>query len=99
MANDVPAPHDVDESWLLRYDWIIKRAILNDSFLPALEYLSSNYTGENLTLQVLELSVQQQKNVVDNIAQQVQLAQGSLNNATIGFAGSGRPIRFRSAKG
>jgi hypothetical protein len=85
VANDVPAPHDVDESWLLRYDWIIKRAILDDSFLPALEYLSSNYTGENLTLQVLELSVQQQKNVVDNIAQQVQLAQGSLNNATIGL--------------
>ena len=74
VANDVPAPHDVDESWLLRYDWIIKRAILDD-FLPALEYLSSNYTGENLTLQILELSVQQQKIVVDNIAQQVQLAQ------------------------
>jgi hypothetical protein len=85
VANDVPAPHDVDESWLLRYDWIIKRAILDDSFLPALAYLSSNYTGENLTLQVLELAVQQQKRVVDNIAQQVQLAQGSLNNATIGL--------------
>jgi hypothetical protein len=88
VANDVPAPHDVDESWLLRYDWIIKRAILDDSFLPALAYLSSNYTGENLTLQVLELSVQQQKIVVDNIAQQVQLAQGSLNNATIGLQAS-----------
>ena len=85
VANDVPAPHDVDESWLLRHDWIIKRAILDDSFLPALAYISSNYTAENVTLQVLELAVQQQKQVVDNIAQQVQLAQGSLNNATIGL--------------
>ena len=85
VANDVPAPHEVDESWLLRYDWILKRAILDDSFLPALTYISSDYTAANLTLQVLELAVQQQKNVVDNIAQQVQLSQGSLNNAILGL--------------
>ena len=49
VANDVPAPHEVDESWLLRHDWIIKRAILDDCFLPALEYLSANYTGAEIT--------------------------------------------------
>ena len=85
VANDVPAPHEVDQAWILRYDWIIKRTILDDSFLPALDYLSSNYAGEELTLQVLELAVQQQKAVVDKISQQVQLANVALNAATLGL--------------
>ena len=32
--------------WILRHDWITKRAIPDDSILPALEYLSANYTGD-----------------------------------------------------
>ncbi len=88
VANEIPAPHEVDEAWLLRYDWIIKRTILDDSFLPALEYLSANYTGENLTLQVLGLAVEQQKAVVDRISQQVQLANVSLQTATLGLQSS-----------
>jgi hypothetical protein len=85
VANDVPAPHEVDQAWLLRHDWIIRRTILDDSFLPALEYLSSNYTGEEITLQVLGLAVEQQKGVVDRISQQVQLANEALNTATLGL--------------
>ena len=85
VANEVPAPHQIDESWILRYDWIIKRVILDDSFLPALEYLSADYTGENVTLQVLGLAVQQQKTVVDRISQQVQLANVGLQTSTLGL--------------
>jgi hypothetical protein len=85
VANDVPAPHEVDQGWILRYDWIIKRTILDDSFLPALNYLSANYAGEELTLQVLELAVQQQKAVVDRISQQVRLSNAALNAATLGL--------------
>ena len=85
VANEVPAPHEVDQAWLLRYDWIIKRTILDKSFLPALDYLSTNYAGEELTLQVLGLAVEQQKGVVDKISQQVMLSNDSLNSATIGL--------------
>ena len=45
VANDVPAPHEIDQAWLVRHDWILKRAILDDSFLPALAYLATDYTG------------------------------------------------------
>jgi hypothetical protein len=82
VANDVPAPHEVDSEWLLRHDWIIKRAILDASFLPALDYLSANYTGEELELQVLGLAVEQQKAVVDRISLQVQSGSDALNAAT-----------------
>jgi hypothetical protein len=85
VANEVPAPHQIDQAWILRYDWIIKRAILDDSFLPALEYLSDNYTGEEIALQVLGLAVTHQKAVVERISQQVQLANQSLNTVTLGL--------------
>jgi hypothetical protein len=85
VANDVPAPHEVDQAWILRHDWIIKRTILDNSFLPALEYLSTNYAGEEVTLQVLELAVEQQKAVVDRISQQVQVENVVLNAATLGL--------------
>jgi hypothetical protein len=85
VANDVPAPHEVDNGWILRHDWIIKRTILDNSFLPALDYLSANYAGEEVTLQVLGLAVEQQKAVVDKISQQVQLANAPLNAATLGL--------------
>jgi hypothetical protein len=85
VANDVPAPHEVDSGWILRNDWIIKRAILDDSFLPALEYIATSYTGAEVTLQALELAVEHEKAVVDRITQQVLLANQSLDAATVGL--------------
>jgi hypothetical protein len=40
VANKVPRPDEIDEDWLLAHDWILRRVILDDSFLPALDYLS-----------------------------------------------------------
>src|SRR5262249_37826425 len=71
--------------WILRHDWIIKRAILDRSFLPALEYLSSDYTGEQIKLKVLWMAVEQQKAVVDKISQQVQVAKQAVDAATLGL--------------
>lgn len=85
VANDVPSPDEVDQAWILRYDWIIKRVILDDSFLPALEYLSTNYTGEEVTLLTLEMEVQHQRDVVDKISQQVQVADIAVNAAGLGL--------------
>jgi hypothetical protein len=85
VANDVPSPHEVDSAWLLRHDWILKRAILDDSFRPALEYLSANFTGTEIQLEVLKLEVEHQRSVVDKIAQQVSLANTALNAATVGL--------------
>jgi hypothetical protein len=84
VANDVPAPHEIDEAWLLRYDWILKRVILDDSFVPALAYLGSEFAGQESALIILEMQVQHQKNVVDQLSRQVQLANQSLDAATAG---------------
>jgi hypothetical protein len=85
VANDVPAPHEVDQGWILRHDWILKRTILDDSFLPALEYLANDYTGAELAVQTLGMAVEQQKVVVDRISRQIQAAGQSLDAATLGL--------------
>ena len=84
VANDVPAPHEIDEAWLVRYDWILKRVMLDDSFLPALAYLGSEFAGQETALIILEMEVQHQKNVVDQLSRQVLLANQSLDAATAG---------------
>ena len=85
VANDVPAPHEIDEAWLLRHDWILKRVILDDSFLPALAYLGSEFAGQETALIILEMEVQHQKNIVDQLSRQVLLANRSLDAATVGM--------------
>jgi hypothetical protein len=84
VANDVPAPQEVDEAWLLRHDWILKRVILDDSFLPALTYLAGEFAGRETALIIQELEVQHQKNIVDQLSRQVELANQALNAATAG---------------
>lgn len=84
VANDVPAPQEVDDAWLLRHDWILKRVILDDSFLPALTYLAGEFAGRETALIIQELAVQHQKNIVDQLSRQVELANQALNAATAG---------------
>jgi hypothetical protein len=84
VANDVPAPHEIDETWLVRYDWILKRVMLDDSFLPALAYVGSEFAGQETALIILELEVQHQKAVVDQLSRQVMLANQALDASTAG---------------
>jgi len=88
VANSVPAPSDVDIPWLLRHDWILRRAILDKSFLPALEYLSASFTANELNIKVLGLAVEDQRRVVLDISQQVSVANDALNAAGLRLSGA-----------
>lgn len=87
VANEVPAPNEVDQAWLLRYDWILKRTLLDKSFDPALDYLSTNLTGAEVNLKVLQLAVEDQRAVVAKISQQVSVANDALNAAGLRLQG------------
>ena len=88
VANTVPAPHEVDQSWLLRHDWILRRTILDASFVPALDYLSRSFAGAEVNLAVFGLAVQDQRAVVAQISQQVQVANNALNDAGLSLQGA-----------
>lgn len=73
VANDVPAPDEIDDAWLVEHDWILRRVILDDSFRPALEYLAKSFVGAEINIRILENNAIAQKNVVDALNQQIQV--------------------------
>jgi hypothetical protein len=95
VANDVPYPSDIDEDWLLAHDWILRKAILDDSYLSALDYLSKKFVGDEISIDVLRNNWQIQLDVVGRISQQVsqasvvlEEAQRAVNRAVEEFAKS-----------
>src|SRR5262245_14100134 len=80
VANDVPAPHQIDDAWLVQHDWILRRAILDDSFRPALDYLTKSFVGAEVNIRILENNATAQKNVVDKINQHIQTNVELLSN-------------------
>jgi hypothetical protein len=95
VANDVPGPHEIDDAWLVEYDWILRRAILDDSFRQALDYLTKSFVGAEVNIRILEANAEAQKNLVDRINQQIQTQMGVLatneqavRGAVEGLAGS-----------
>jgi hypothetical protein len=71
VAQEVPAPEEIDEDWLLAHDWILRRVILDDTFLPALTYLSTNMLGDKLALGQLLENLEQQRQVADELKEEL----------------------------
>ena len=95
VANDVPAPHEIDDAWLVENDWILKRAILDDSFRSALDYLTESFVGAEVNIRILEANAVAQKDLVDRLNQQLQAQMGvlarnerSVEEAVFGLASS-----------
>ncbi len=63
----VPAPHEIDEDWLLAHEWILQRVILDDGFLPALSYLADTFAGDELSVEVHRVQWETQVAVVRDL--------------------------------
>ena len=72
VANDVPAPHQIDDAWLVEHDWILRRVVLDDSFRPALQYLTESFVGAEVNIRILEENAVAQKRLVDNLDKQIR---------------------------
>jgi hypothetical protein len=73
VANEVPAPNEIDDAWLLAHDWILRRTILDDSFRPALDYLCDSFVGAEVNIRLLEANVLVHKNVVLAVKQELEV--------------------------
>ena len=80
VANDVPAPHEIDDAWLVEHDWILRRVILDDSFRPALRYLTESFVGAETNIRILESNALAQSQLVDALRQQIQTQVGVLTS-------------------
>jgi hypothetical protein len=80
VAQDVPAPHEIDEAWLITHQWVIARVLLDDLFRPALEYLSTGFAGDEVATDVLRQNFETQRNLVakleGDVATQLSMRNG-----------------------
>lgn len=67
VAQEFPKPNEIDEAWILRHDWILRRVILDDSFIPALDYVATRIVGDELALQELYDNLQQHRRLLDDL--------------------------------
>lgn len=90
VAQDVPAPHEIDEAWLLGYAWILRRVLLDDGLKPALDYLQEGFTGDELGLEVKKANWQAQKDLVGKLETSLGsqfTARDALREALVGNIG------------
>jgi hypothetical protein len=71
VAQEMPAPHEIDDPWIVRHDWILKRALLDDSFLQAFECVT-HLRGDKLMLSELERTVLEQRKILRDLRQNVK---------------------------
>lgn len=75
VAEEVPAPHQITEAWVIAHDWIINRVLLDDSFRPALTYLANKSVGDDFAIRELRANLRHQRNLVDTL--RIELSQAS----------------------
>ena len=72
VANEVPAPNQIDHDWLMAHAWILKRVILDESFLPALNHLTASTLGDNLAIGNLKNALRKQQQMVNALIEQIE---------------------------
>jgi hypothetical protein len=73
VAQEFPQPHEINAAWLVAHDWILKRVILDDSFLPTLNSLSQT-AGNESALAEMRVNIQQQRCIVEQLREEVASA-------------------------
>lgn len=73
VAQEFPQPHEINPAWLIAHDWILKRVILDDSFLPTLNALSES-AGNETALTEMKVNVEQQRCIVEELREEVASA-------------------------
>lgn len=71
VAQEVPRPDEIDEAWLLSHDWILRRVLLDDSFIPAFNYLAQNIVGEQVALEEMRENITQQRRIVEELRREL----------------------------
>lgn len=70
VAFDMPQPHEITEAWLLKHDWIIGEALLDESFRAALIYLRQTFAGDEVSVEILEQQWKAQLAIVADLRRQ-----------------------------
>lgn len=72
VAQDIPAPHEIDDDWLLAHAWILKRVLMDDGFREAIDVLEERFAGDELAVEIKRAHWNTQKDLVDRLQQSIE---------------------------
>ena len=71
VAQEVPPANAIDAAWLIRHDWILNRVLLDDSFRPALTYVSTSLVSEDVVLRESRDALFRQRRLVEELKEDI----------------------------
>ena len=67
VAQQVPAPNEITEAWVVANDWILNRVLLDDSYRPTLAYIAQRNVGDDFSIRELRKNLRHQRILVNNL--------------------------------
>jgi hypothetical protein len=80
VAQPVPSPDQITEAWIVAHDWILNRALLDDSFRGTLVYLAQKNVGDDFAIRELRKNLRQQRTLVNNLQLEFSKLQSQVEN-------------------
>jgi hypothetical protein len=74
VGQYVPRPEEIDDSWVRRHDWIIKRFLPDDSHRAALTYLATRERGDRIILDELRVHMETLRSAVRDLKNELLTA-------------------------
>ncbi|HNU34938.1 MAG TPA: hypothetical protein PKN75_15230 [Bacteroidia bacterium] len=71
VAQEMPAPHNIDNDWVVAHDWILKRVLLDDEFRYGIDCILI-INGDRLLIDELERTVKEQRLIIKDLRQNVK---------------------------
>ncbi|MBK7108743.1 MAG: hypothetical protein IPH61_06250 [Bacteroidetes bacterium] len=71
VAQDVPAPDEITEAWIIANDWILNRVLLDDSFRPALQYIAQKNVGDDFSIREYRRNLRTQRQLVETLKREL----------------------------
>lgn len=71
VAQEIPKPSAIDKAWLISHDWILNRALLDDSHRAALTYASTSLVSEDVALREMRQALYRQRQLVEELKEDV----------------------------
>lgn len=78
VAQEMPAPHEINEAWLVSHDWILRRVLLDDSFVPALDYLSERVVGDRVAIDEMRTNITQQRLLIADLKRELRVVRSRI---------------------
>ena len=71
VAQNVPAPNEVTNAFLIEHAWILKRALLDDTFEEPLDYVCTSLVGDRLEVKALAQTLADHRRQVHELKTQL----------------------------